>query len=102
MVKKDMIACVSISINLYTYIAGFDNFQIAGTSKDFQRKKQNLEMGSGSDSEESMNNNNRARTRATRNKIQSFTPSTPPHQAPAKRRKGVPHRSPMSGLVIEY
>lgn len=74
--------------------------KIVGTSKDFQRKKQCLETGSGSDSEESMNNNG-ARTRAMRNKIQCFTPSTPP-QAPAKRRKGVPHRAPMSGLVIEY
>ncbi|XP_047327003.1 protein RGF1 INDUCIBLE TRANSCRIPTION FACTOR 1-like [Impatiens glandulifera] len=39
------------------------------------------------------------------NKIQSFSPSTPPPTAvnyrTAKRRKGIPHRAPM-GLVVEY
>jgi hypothetical protein len=42
-----------------------------------------------------------------RSKVQSFTPSTPPPSAmnnyrTAKRRKGVPHRSPMGGYIIEY
>ena len=39
-------------------------------------------------------------------KVQSFTPSTPPptsvNYRTAKRRKGIPHRAPMGGLVIEY
>ncbi|MED6218062.1 hypothetical protein PIB30_023441 [Stylosanthes scabra] len=72
--------------------------KIAGTTNKF-RKKKKLEDGD-SDGEESMNGSGR-------NRIQSFTPSTPPPTAAnyrtAKRRKGVPHRSPMGGgLIIEY
>ncbi|KAL4376919.1 hypothetical protein GQ457_02G028380 [Hibiscus cannabinus] len=41
-----------------------------------------------------------------KSKVQSFRPSTPPPTAvnyrTAKRRKGVPHRAPMGGLIIEY
>ncbi|KAJ6308489.1 hypothetical protein OIU76_018135 [Salix suchowensis] len=40
------------------------------------------------------------------NKVQSFSPSTPPptpaSYRTAKRRKGIPHRAPMGGLIIEY
>ncbi|KAB2055354.1 hypothetical protein ES319_A11G031700v1 [Gossypium barbadense] len=36
------------------------------------------------------------------NKVQSFRPSTPPPTRTAKRRKGIPHRAPMGGLIIEY
>lgn len=44
---------------------------------------------------------------SARNKIQSFTPSTPPptvvNYRSGKRRKGVPHRAPMGGgLIIQY
>lgn len=60
----------------------------------------------GSDGEESMIMNGISNG-SGRNKIQSFTPSTPPptvvNYRTAKRRKGVPHRSPMGGgLIIEY
>ncbi|XP_050225750.1 protein RGF1 INDUCIBLE TRANSCRIPTION FACTOR 1-like [Mercurialis annua] len=62
--------------------------KIAGTSKKKMRKE--IE---GSDTN-------------SKNKIQSFTPSTPPPTAvsyrSAKRRKGVPHRSPMGGFIIQY
>lgn len=65
----------------------------------------------GSDTEESMNGSSVIREKGNGNgnkrKIQSFTPSTPPptsasYRATAKRRKGVPHRSPMGGFIIEY
>ncbi|KAK1262637.1 hypothetical protein QJS04_geneDACA008820 [Acorus gramineus] len=38
--------------------------------------------------------------------VASFTPSTPPPTAlsyrTAKRRKGIPHRAPLGGLLLEY
>ncbi|PIN23525.1 hypothetical protein CDL12_03773 [Handroanthus impetiginosus] len=76
--------------------------KIVGTSQKFQMKKMGIEVG-GSDSEESMNE--RTHKQVIRNKIiQSFTPSTPPQTSyrSAKRRKGVPHRAPTGGLIIEY
>jgi len=77
--------------------------QIVGTSKKFRKKKLFAETD-GSDCEESING---ISNESARNKIQSFTPSTPPptvvNYRSAKRRKGVPHRSPMGGaLIIEY
>lgn len=61
------------------------------------------EMDGSSDTEESMNGISNG---SARSKIQSFTPSTPPPTAvnyrTAKRRKGVPHRSPMGGFIVEY
>ncbi|KAA8533452.1 hypothetical protein F0562_031114 [Nyssa sinensis] len=76
--------------------------KVVGTSKNFRKKRLYMEMGR-SDSEESLNGMGQARVK---NKIQSFTPSTPPQTTvnyrTAKRRKGVPHRSPMGGLVIQY
>ncbi|CAJ1926346.1 unnamed protein product [Sphenostylis stenocarpa] len=76
--------------------------KIVGTSKKFRKKKMLAETD-GSDGEESIN----GISNETRNKIQSFTPSTPPptvaNYRTAKRRKGVPHRAPMgSALIIEY
>jgi hypothetical protein len=57
----------------------------------------------GSDTEGSLNGISNGYVKS---KIHSFTPSTPPPTAlsyrTAKRRKGVPHRSPMGGLIIEY
>ncbi|KAL3837942.1 hypothetical protein ACJIZ3_022533 [Penstemon smallii] len=79
--------------------------KIVGMSNNFQKK-----MGKeieGSDSEESMNGTSRYK-QMIRNKIQSFTPSTPPQTTSmmnyrsAKRRKGVPHRAPTGGLIMEY
>ncbi|XP_038888735.1 uncharacterized protein LOC120078532 [Benincasa hispida] len=82
--------------------------KIVGTSKNFEKKRRVM----GSDSEDSsyssssssqgriMKNNNKNRV------VQSFTPSTPPptlvSYRTAKRRKGIPHRAPMGGLIIEY
>ncbi|KAI3471315.1 hypothetical protein Pfo_027978 [Paulownia fortunei] len=75
-----------------------------GTSKNFQKKKIRMDIG-GSDSDECMNGSTIYK-QVIRNKIQSFTPSTPPQTAmmnyrSAKRRKGVPHRAPTGGLFIE-
>jgi hypothetical protein len=84
-------------------------WQIVGTSKNFQkRKKQQMSMAS--DSEDSYSSSSShgqyMKTKNNDNKVQSFSPSTPPptpasHRA-AKRRKGIPHRAPMGGLIIEY
>lgn len=78
-------------------------FQIVGTSKKFRKKKM-LGDPDISDGEESMNSLSNG---SARHRIQSFTPSTPPPTAmnyrTAKRRKGIPHRSPMGGgLIIQY
>jgi len=55
----------------------------------------------GSDTEDSSYSSN-----SSHGKKNSFTPSTPPptsvNYRTAKRRKGIPHRAPMGGLVIEY
>ncbi|BAU00747.1 uncharacterized protein HKW66_Vig0163270 [Vigna angularis] len=77
--------------------------KMVGTSKKFRKKKM-LSETDGSDGEESING---ISNESARIKIQSFTPSTPPptvvNHRTAKRRKGVPHRSPMGGaLIIEY
>lgn len=78
--------------------------QIVGTSKKFRKKKM-LSEADGSDGEESVNGI--ISNASARNKIHSFTPSTPPptvvNYRTAKRRKGIPHRAPMGGgLIIEY
>ncbi|KAK9191208.1 hypothetical protein WN943_019819 [Citrus x changshan-huyou] len=74
--------------------------KIAGTSKNFKKRKMCKEMDQGSDAEISSNNG------SSKSRTQSFSPSTPPPTAvsfrTAKRRKGVPHRAPMGGLLIEY
>ncbi|KAH7538453.1 hypothetical protein FEM48_Zijuj03G0200900 [Ziziphus jujuba var. spinosa] len=81
--------------------------KISGTSNYFRKKKIMRGIMDGSDGEEStssVSNNNRN----FKNKIQraSFTPSTPPPTAVnyrmAKRRKGIPRRAPMGGLIIEF
>ncbi|KAJ4720926.1 PLATZ transcription factor family protein [Melia azedarach] len=68
--------------------------------KSFQKRKMRKEM-EGSDAE-SLNGG----IHRSSKKTQSFTPSTPPPTAVSyrttKRRKGVPHRSPMGGFLIEY
>lgn len=65
--------------------------QIVGTSKKFQKQKK-LGEEDGSEGEESSDRKS--------NKIQSFTPSTPPPYRIAKRRKGIPHRAPMGGSFL--
>ncbi|KAG8381685.1 hypothetical protein BUALT_Bualt06G0147200 [Buddleja alternifolia] len=85
--------------------------KMVGSCKNFEKKKTNkkkigIEVGGSDSEEESMNEYKKM----MRNKIQSFTPSTPPRTAAmgmndrsAKRRKGVPHRAPNgSGLIIQY
>ncbi|KAL3497807.1 hypothetical protein ACH5RR_040539 [Cinchona calisaya] len=94
--------------------------KIVGTSKNFQKKKKNFPekkrgmMAAAYDSEDSYSSSSRGgggggRHKSPSNsngKVQSFTPSTPPPTAvnyrTAKRRKGIPHRAPMGGVIIEY
>ncbi|KAI5642035.1 hypothetical protein M9H77_00363 [Catharanthus roseus] len=97
--------------------------KIVGTSKNFQKRKRQLPekkraatVMAMSDSEDSYSSSSHGgggggRQRSPNNsngsRVQSFTPSTPPPTAvnyrTAKRRKGIPHRSPMGGgLVLEY
>ncbi|XP_031257255.1 uncharacterized protein LOC116117564 [Pistacia vera] len=70
--------------------------KIAGSSKNFQKRKMCNEIN-GLDAISHGN---------AKTKIQSFTPSTPPPTAisfrAAKRRKGIPHRAPLGGLIIQY
>ncbi|XP_038680474.1 uncharacterized protein LOC119981434 [Tripterygium wilfordii] len=82
--------------------------KIVGTSKNFQRKKRH-QLAVASDSEDSFSSSSQGLVKSSRNnsrKDQSFSPSTPPPTATSfrtvKRRKGIPHRAPMGGLVIEY
>jgi DNA-binding protein H-NS len=86
-------------------------WQIVGTSKNFQkRKKQQVAMAS--DSEDSYSSSSsharymKKNNINNENKVRSFSPSTPPptpaSYRTAKRRKGIPHRAPMGGLIIEY
>ncbi|KAI4377976.1 hypothetical protein MLD38_015523 [Melastoma candidum] len=79
--------------------------KIAGTSINFLRNSKNQRIASlASDSEGSSGNSSRRHHK--RAGIHSFTPSTPPPTGTSyritKRRKGIPHRSPMGGLMIEF
>ncbi|KAI9070701.1 hypothetical protein K1719_017623 [Acacia pycnantha] len=84
--------------------------KIVGTSRNFQRKKkQSAAAGTmASDSEDSYSSSSSqgGRQKNGKSPVQSFTPSTPPptsvNYKTAKRRKGIPHRAPMGGLIIEY
>ncbi|KAA8522048.1 hypothetical protein F0562_012638 [Nyssa sinensis] len=76
--------------------------KIVGTSKKQLPEKRRLT----SDSEDSYSSSSHGRQKTNNNnKVQSFTPSTPPPTVvnfrTAKRRKGIPHRAPMGGLMIE-
>ena len=82
--------------------------KIVGTSSNYVKKPKNSPEkrrtpATASESEESYSSSSSSHGR--RNKIQSFTPSTPPPTSAnyrmAKRRKGIPHRSPMGGLFID-
>ncbi|XP_052171454.1 protein RGF1 INDUCIBLE TRANSCRIPTION FACTOR 1-like [Diospyros lotus] len=84
--------------------------KIVGTSKNFQRKKKQSPEKKraavvASDSDDSYSSSSHGR-QGNNNRVQSFSPSTPPatmvNYRTAKRRKGIPHRAPMGGLVIEY
>ncbi|KAD4178489.1 hypothetical protein E3N88_27080 [Mikania micrantha] len=85
--------------------------KIVGTSKNYERKGTILSetdhfMTPVLDSEDSYSSNrNRRRIINYSGRVHSFTPSTPPATAnsfrTAKRRKGIPHRAPLGGLIIE-
>ncbi|MBA0678985.1 hypothetical protein Goari_020300 [Gossypium aridum] len=62
-----------------------------------------------SDSEDSYSSSGHGKPRKNvdnSNKVRSFSPSTPPptsvNYRNAKRRKGIPQRAPMAGLIIQY
>ncbi|KAD5508365.1 hypothetical protein R6Q59_031037 [Mikania micrantha] len=80
--------------------------KIVGTSKTFERKKK-MSPETVSDSDDSIISGNHLPHRSHHNatRVNNFTPSTPPPTAAnfrsAKRRKGIPHRAPMGGLIIE-
>ncbi|XP_044503726.1 protein RGF1 INDUCIBLE TRANSCRIPTION FACTOR 1-like [Mangifera indica] len=82
--------------------------KVAGTSKNFQKRKKRRSMGSDSEDSYSSSSHGKLKNSSSNynNKLQSFSPSTPPPTAVSfrtvKRRKGIPHRSPMGGLLIEY
>ncbi|KAF4357993.1 hypothetical protein CsatB_004553 [Cannabis sativa] len=88
--------------------------KIVGTSKNFQKKKKQQMTLMASDSEDSYSSSSHGQRSKVHNHnhnhhnkvVQSFTPSTPPptsvNYRTAKRRKGIPHRAPMGGLIIEY
>ncbi|KAE8657250.1 PLATZ transcription factor family protein isoform 2 [Hibiscus syriacus] len=77
--------------------------KIVGTSGSFPKKKRHISAVA-SDSEDSKCSHGKLKNH--NNKVQSFSPSTPPpstvNYRTAKRRKGIPHRAPMGGLIIEY
>ncbi|KAK6119493.1 hypothetical protein DH2020_046761 [Rehmannia glutinosa] len=77
--------------------------KIAGTSINFQKKnkkKSPEKKMTASDSDDSFSSSS-----SHGRKLPSFTPSTPPRTAvnyrTAKRRKGIPHRAPTGGLIIQ-
>ncbi|XP_039050581.1 uncharacterized protein LOC120191730 isoform X1 [Hibiscus syriacus] len=84
--------------------------KLVGTSKNFQKKKRQLRMESDSYNSCGCSSHGKLKKKddnnKENNKVQSFSPSTPPPTAAtyrtAKRRKGIPHRAPMAGLIIEY
>ncbi|XP_039039613.1 uncharacterized protein LOC120177582 [Hibiscus syriacus] len=71
--------------------------KIVGTSKKRQMEKATESEDSYSSSSHGKSKNNHS------DNVRSFSPSTPPptsvNYRTAKRRKGIPHRSPMAGLI---
>jgi hypothetical protein len=74
--------------------------------KKYSPEKKHFLMAAASDDSEESYTTSSSHGRRSHHKIMSFTPSTPPPTAAsfrtAKRRKGIPHRAPMGGLIIEY
>ncbi|XP_078155994.1 protein RGF1 INDUCIBLE TRANSCRIPTION FACTOR 1-like [Carex rostrata] len=79
--------------------------KIGGSSVDHrERKKRKNKFMNSSDSEESYTTTGSDKSNIT---THSFTPSTPPptmsgFRSPAKRRKGIPQRSPFGSLMLEF
>uniref|UniRef100_A0A2P2KIS5 PLATZ transcription factor family protein n=3 Tax=Rhizophora mucronata TaxID=61149 RepID=A0A2P2KIS5_RHIMU len=99
-VTNTCLVCERSLLDSFTYCSL--GCKIVGTSRNFKKKKMRKEMD-GSDTEESVNGISNGSAKI---KTQSFSPSTlPPNSVnyrTAKRRKGVPRRSPMGGIIIEY
>ncbi|KAF8412799.1 hypothetical protein HHK36_000769 [Tetracentron sinense] len=70
--------------------------KIAGTSKNYRKEKR-----SDSVSEESYSSCSSSHGREKK-KVQSFSPPTVVNYRTAKMRKGIPHRAPMGGFLLEY
>lgn len=64
-----------------------------------------MDGSEGEESTGSMSNNINKGNSKNKIKSASFTPSTPPptavHYRIAKRRKGIPRRAPMGGLIMQ-
>ncbi|KAE8693920.1 PLATZ transcription factor family protein isoform 2 [Hibiscus syriacus] len=79
--------------------------KIVGTSNSSRKKKRPLHMGMALDSEDSYSSGSSGHGKLN-NKARSFSPSTPPptsvNYRTVKRRKGIPHRAPMGGLIVEF
>ncbi|KAI5419418.1 hypothetical protein KIW84_043551 [Lathyrus oleraceus] len=80
--------------------------KIVGTSTSFQKKNKLATLISDSEDSYSSSCSHGKLKNNIKVQVQSFTPSTPPptsvNYRTAKRRKGIPHRAPMGGLVLQY
>uniref|UniRef100_A0A453CWH0 B box-type domain-containing protein n=1 Tax=Aegilops tauschii subsp. strangulata TaxID=200361 RepID=A0A453CWH0_AEGTS len=87
--------------------------KIVGTSGEFRGRKRHaggkkmklkLKKAAASDSDDSSTITSGGSDKSS--VVQSFSPSTPPATAnsyrSAKRRKGIPHRSPFGSLIVEF
>ncbi|CAN8313993.1 unnamed protein product [Cochlearia groenlandica] len=79
--------------------------KISGISKNIAKKRKSW-MNNLSDSDDSYSSIVVEGFKKNNDMVNSFTPSTPPLSVVSrritKRRKGIPHRAPFGGLIIEY
>ncbi|KAH0879131.1 hypothetical protein HID58_066525 [Brassica napus] len=81
--------------------------KISGISKSFDKKRKDWTNNLSDSNDSYSSSTSIGRLKKNDDMIHnSFTPSTPPLSAVyrriAKRRKGIPHRAPFGGLIIEY
>ncbi|CAN6974646.1 unnamed protein product [Brassica rapa subsp. trilocularis] len=81
--------------------------KISGISKSFDKKRKDWTNNLSDSNDSYSSSTSIGRLKKNDDMIHnSFTPSTPPLSAVyrriAKRRKGIPHRAPLGGLIIEY